>query len=308
MKKMDFEVAIIGAGVAGMTTAIYLARAGIKCCLLEKSIYGGQINQSPEVRNYPGFVNVSGIELTANIFEQVKQLEISYINKEVVSITDKDSYKILELKDGKIFTRAVVIATGRQSRELELDGIEELIGRGVSYCATCDGNFFKGKDVVVVGGGSSALEEAIYLSKICKNVTILSRSDRLKAEKYYIEQIQYRSNILVRYNTKVKGLNKTEGKLSSVVVLTDEKEEEISAEGCFICIGYQPKTTNFSKIIKTDKDGYIKTDKDRKTNIPYIYAAGDVVKKTKFQLLTAMNDGVLAANSCINDLNELMVD
>ena len=181
MEKLNFDVAIIGAGVAGMTAGIYLKRAGINCIIIEKEMYGGQINKAPMVENYPGYVKISGLELTTNIFEQVKKLGIEYITDEVVSVSSTEDEKIVNLKNKELKVKAIIIATGKKPRKLNVTNEEKLLGRGISYCATCDGNFFKDKDVAVIGGGSTSLEEAIYLSKLCNKVTILNIIDNLIA-------------------------------------------------------------------------------------------------------------------------------
>ena len=200
MEKLNFDVAIIGAGVAGMTAGIYLKRAGINCIIIEKEMYGGQINKAPMVENYPGYVKISGLELTTNIFEQVKKLGIEYITDEVVSVSSTEDEKIVNLKSKELKVKAIIIATGKKPRKLNVTNEEKLLGRGISYCATCDGNFFKDKDVAVIGGGSTSLEEAIYLSKLCNKVTILNRSDNLRAEPHYQKEIK---NIKILGNHRI---------------------------------------------------------------------------------------------------------
>ena len=298
--KLDFDVIIIGAGVAGMTSAIYLKRAGINCCLIEKGMYGGQINLSPKVENYPGLIEVSGIELTSNIFEQVKKLGIEFINSEVVNIDFSKEIKEVFLKDKKLTSNKVIIATGRRPKRLEQSNASTLEGKGISYCAVCDGNFFKDEEVVVVGGGSSALEEALYLSNICSKVKVLNRSNNLRAESYYLNKIKNIENIEVMYNSKIKELKTNDGILNSVVILTEKGEQEIFAKGCFVYIGYEPNTELFETIDKTS-EGYIIVDENKLTNIKGVYAVGDVSKKEVFQLTTAINDGAIAAISCIKD-------
>lgn len=302
MEKIDFEVAIIGAGVAGMTAAIYLKRAGINCVIIEKEIYGGQINKAPLVENYPGYIGISGLELTTNIFEQIKKLGIKYITDEVIKISSTDNDKTLYLKDMELKVKSIIIATGKTHKNLQVENEKELLGRGISYCATCDGNFFKGKDVAIIGGGATSLEEAIYLSKICNKVTILNRSDNLRAEQYYQDEIRNIKNIDVKYNSIVKKFNKKEGKLSSIDIVVNGKTTKLKVEGCFICIGYMPVSNIFNNIIELDQEGYIKVDKQNRTNIKGIYAAGDIVKKEKYQLISAMNDGLIAATTCIKEL------
>lgn len=299
--KLDFDVIIIGAGVAGMTSAIYLKRAGVNCCLIEKGMYGGQINLSPKVENYPGLIDVTGTELTSNIFKQVNKLGIEFINSEVIDIKFSEEKKEVTLKDKTLTSNKIIIATGRRPRKLDVPKADTLEGKGISYCAVCDGNFFKGEQVVIVGGGSSALEEALYLSKICSKVTIINRSDNLRAESYYLDKIKNIENIEILYNSKVKDLKEQNAILNSVVISTEDIEQEVFTRGCFVCIGYEPNTELFNEINKTN-DGYIIVDEKKLTNIDGVYAVGDVTKKDIFQLTTAINDGTIAAVNCIKEL------
>lgn len=300
--KKDFDVIIIGAGVAGMTSAIYLKRAGLSCCLIEKGMYGGQINLSPKVENYPGLIDVSGTELTSNMFQQVKNLGIELINSEVIKVEFSKEKKEVFLKDKTLTSDKVIIATGRRPRKLDVPNAKSLEGKGISYCAVCDGNFFREQDVVVVGGGSSAFEEALYLSKICNKVTIINRSDSLRAESYYLDRVKRADNIEILYNSKVIELNEEKGLLNSVIVLIDGKQKEILSAGCFVCIGYEPNTELFTEVNKTS-DGYIIVDKNKATNISGVYAIGDVIKKDIFQLTTAISDGTIAAINCIKNID-----
>lgn len=299
--KLDTDVIIIGAGVAGMTAAIYLKRAGVNCILVEKAMPGGQINLSPRVENYPGLIDVSGTELTGNIFEQVKKYEIPFINSEVVDVDFSNDIKKVVLKNKTLTSASIIIATGRRPRKLEIENASDLEGRGISYCAVCDGNFFSNKNVIVVGGGSSALEEAIYLSKICNKVTIINRGDALRAESYYLDKIKDIKNIEVLYNSKVIKLKEKEKVLSSVIIQSQSKTKEISTNGIFVCIGYQPNTEIFKEVEKTSQ-GYIIVNGDYQTNIEGVYAVGDVIKKDIFQLTTAISDGTVAAINCIRNI------
>lgn len=303
--KLDFDVVVIGAGVAGMTAAIYLKRSGINCCLLEREIPGGQINKASLVKNYPGFLEISGPDLSNNIFNQVTELEIPYKYGNVLKIELKEDYKIVKTDLEEITAKNIIIATGRKNRKLDIPGEDKLIGKGVSYCALCDANFFKGKDVVVIGGANSALEESIYLSNICNKVTILHRRDVLTADSIFIEQIKNIDNIEIRYNCQAKKLNEEDDRLASITISNEEgAEEEIPAKGCFIYIGQVPASESFKDVLEFDDNGYIKVDEHNKTNIDGIYAAGDIIKKDAYQLLTAMNDGVIAAVNCIKDIKK----
>lgn len=300
--KLDFDVVIIGAGVAGMTAAIYLKRSGINCCLIEREIPGGQINKSSSVRNYPGFVDISGPDLSNNIFKQVTELGVAYKYGNVLKIEVEEDKKIIKTDIEEITTKNIIVATGRKSRKLDIPGEAELIGKGISYCALCDANFFKNEDVAVIGGSNSALEEAIYLSNICKKVTIIYRKDKLKADEIFVDRIKAIDNIEVKYNTVVKSLNELDGRLKDITIEFDNKEEMLPVKGCFIYIGQVPANEAFKDILEFDDNGYIKVDERNQTNIKGIYAAGDIIKKDTYQLLTAMNDGVVSAVNCIKDI------
>lgn len=303
--KLDFDVVIIGAGVAGMTAAIYLKRSGINCCILEREIPGGQINKSSSVKNYPGFVDISGPDLSNNIFKQVQELDVLYKYGNVLKIELLDNAKIIKTDLEEITTKNVIIATGRKSKKLDILGEDKLLGKGVSYCALCDANFFKNEDVLVIGGANSALEEAIYLSNICKNVTIIHRRDSLSADNIFIEKVNKINNINIRYNCIPEKLNEIDGKLSSVTIINEfGEQEDLLVKGCFIYIGQVPASESFKNIIEFDEKGYIKVNEHNQTNIEGIYAAGDIVKKDAYQLLTAMSDGVIAAVNCIKDIKK----
>lgn len=306
MMKLNFDVIVIGSGVAGMTAAIYLKRAGLNCCLLEKATPGGQIVKSQKVENYPGFDQISGAELSNKILNQTKLNKVQYKYGECLEIIDNKDYKIVKTNVEELTCKAIIIATGRKPRQLEVDNSEKLIGKGLSYCATCDGNFFKEKNAVVVGGSDTALTEALYLSNICNQITILVRKDYLRAKESLQKQVKKCKNVHISYNTTIKKFHQdAEGKLDSITIIKNDKEEQLKAKGCFICIGYIPDTKNFNHLIEVDNEGYIKVNPGNRTNINKIYAAGDLIKKDAYQLLTAMSDAVLAADSCIKDLQEI---
>lgn len=301
--KLDFDVVIIGAGVAGMTAAIYLKRSGINCCLVERDIPGGQINKSSSVKNYPGFLDITGPDLSNNIFNQVKELDVVYKYGNVLKLEMEDNYKVVHTDLEKITTKNIIIATGRKSRKLGIPGEESLVGRGVSYCALCDANFFKDEDVLVIGGANSALEEALYLSNVCKKVTIIHRREQLTADYIFIDQAKKKENIDIRYNCQAKRLNEENNKLVSVTISNEKDEEEdIPVQGCFIYVGQIPANEVFKNVIDFDENGYIKVNQHNETNVKGIYAAGDIVRKDAYQLLTAMGDGVIAAVNCIKDI------
>ena len=193
--KLDFDCIIIGAGVAGMTSAIYLKRSGINVAIIEKNYVGGQINKTYTIKNYPGFKEIDGPTLAVTISEKLQELEVPIIYEEVTNIIDNGKYKEIETKKQKYISQAVIIASGKKERHLNLEGEKELIGHGISWCATCDGNFFKGQNVAVVGGGNTAMEDALYLSNICNKVYVINRSNNFRADTILLEQAKNKQNI-----------------------------------------------------------------------------------------------------------------
>lgn len=285
-----FDSIIIGSGIAGMTSAIYLKRYNLNCLIIEKNVPGGQISKASIVENYPGFVKIDGATLATNLYEQITNLDIPLLYEDVIEIKEEQDYKIVKTNNNEYKTKTVVIATGRSPRKLNL-GEEKLVGSGISYCATCDGMFYKDKEVVVVGGGNSALEESLYLAKICKKVTILNRSQTLKADKILEEQIKNYDNIELLMNKEIKEINKNDDKVSSVTL---NDNIIINCEGIFVYIGLNPNANFLENIEK--ENGYIIVDQNQQTNIKGIYAVGDVTKKELYQLITAASEGAIAAS------------
>ncbi len=284
-----FDCVIVGGGIAGMTAAIYLKRANKNVVIVEKDILGGQINKTSRVENYPGFTFIEGIDLVDKIKEQIKNLNIPIINKEVVEIKQH----LIKLKDEILEADNIILATGRIPKKLGLENEDELIGRGISYCATCDGFFFKNKIVCVVGGGNSALEESLYLSNLCKKVIILNRSAKLRADDYLIDEVNKRNNIEIKYNIEIIKINKDE-----VLKFVTTKNEEIKCDGLFIYIGLEPQIEYLKNSDIKTENGYVLVDSNMKTNIENIYACGDLIKKEAYQIITAASEGAKAAISC----------
>ncbi len=293
------DVIIIGSGVAGMTAAIYLKRSGIDALVIEKGVPGGQINRTNSIENYPGFLTVSGPTLSNNMFEQIKNLGIKYQNGEVIDIIDYKEYKTVILENEKIDCKYLIIATGRFPRELEIRNEKELIGKGISLCATCDGYFFKDQDVAVVGGGSTAAYEALYLSKICKSIKLIVRKSYMRAEKKYQDDIKKVPNIEILYNAVVKKIIPEDNKLSAIEVLKDEKLNTLKISGLFVSIGHEPHI-DFLKNLKLRKSkNYIMVNKSMETSIKGIYACGDCIKKDLYQIVTSASEGAIAASKII---------
>jgi len=301
--KSYFDCVVIGAGVAGMTSAIYLKRYNINVLLLEKSAPGGQITKTPKVENYPGFTSIDGASLALSIYEQVNNLGIEYRYGNVLKIENKEE-KIIYTETEEIHAKAVIIATGRKPRKLGLENENQLVGRGISWCATCDGMFYKDKEVAVVGGGNSALEESLFLSTICKKVHILYRGENLRADLSLQEKVKQISNIEIHYNTIVTKLNEENNVLKEILVLENGAENKLSVDGMFIYIGFEPDTKIFEDLdIKLDND-YIVVNNHMETSLKGIFACGDIIKKDLYQLTTAIGEGSLAAYHVKNYLYE----
>lgn len=298
--KLDFDCIIIGAGVAGMTSAIYLKRSGINVAIFEKNYVGGQINKTYTIKNYPGFREIDGPTLAITMAEQVKELNVPIIYEEVLNISDSGEYKEIETNKQKYICKAIIIASGKKERHLNLENEKELIGKGISWCATCDGNFFKGMDVAVVGGGNTAMEDALYLGNICNKVYVVNRSNTFRADSILLEQVQNKENIEIIRDKVVKKLIKKDEKLQGIF-LNDGTKLEIS--GLFLAIGSDPVIEFLENIeIELDKN-YIVVDNKMKTNIDGIYACGDIIKKDLYQIVTAAGEGATAANSVKDYLN-----
>lgn len=302
--KYDYEVVVVGCGPAGITSAIYLKRANINVCIIEKSAPGGQLNKSSTIENYPGFTKITGPELAYNFYNQINNLNISFINEEVIEIIDKKDYKIVKTNKQEITCKGVILALGRKPRTFDNNNIRSLEGKGVSYCSICDGPLFKGEDVSIIGGGNSALEEALFLSDICKSVTIIHRRDIFRGDKILIDKVLNKDNIKVLYNSVVVKFNKENDILESIDINENGKIINLTVKACFIFIGYVPATSFLDNLDILDEKGYIKTDKNLRTDIPFIYACGDTINKNVYQIVTATGEGATAAISFINDYSE----
>ena len=288
----EHKVVILGSGIAGMTAGIYLKRGGLDVLVIEDNIPGGVLNEIPSIENYPGYEEISGPDLAMNIYNQLTKLGVKILNKKITSI-DLDN-KII---NNNIKYEYLVIATGRKNRMLSLEHEKELLGKGISTCALCDGFFYKDKVVAVVGGGSSSLTEALYLSKICKEVIIIHRRDKMTADKYLIDKVNSTKNIKVLYNSNVTKYNLSNNKLTSVTI---NNKDNLEVEGVFLAIGSTPN----SEIFNVNKDNnYIIVDSNYMTNIDKVYAIGDVIKKDYYQLSTASSDAVVAASNIIKREN-----
>lgn len=284
MKKYD--VIIIGAGIAGITSAIYLKRSNKKVLLIEENVVGGQLNRSNIIENYPGFPCIEGPTLAYNLYNQANELNIEFLYEKVTNVLFNQNIVVTE--NDNIEYKYLIIATGRSPKKLEI--LNDYQNKGVSYCAVCDGALYKNKDVLVVGGGSSAFEEALYLSNIAKNVTILNRSNKLKAELKLINEVKNKQNITLINNEEIKEITKEN---DSFII-----NNKYLYQGIFVCIGYIPN----NKIFTLEKENdYIIVNEKRKTNINNVYAIGDAIKKEVYQLVSATYDAVIASYDIIKN-------
>lgn len=299
--KFDYDCVVIGAGVSGMTAAIYLKRAEIKVALLEKGAPGGQINKTSTIENYPGFTGI-GPDLAMKIFEQVTNLNIPYEYADVTDIKKIENGFEIVATNKAITSRKIILATGREPNKLNVPNENELTGRGVSWCAICDGPLYKDKVVAVVGSGNSALEEGIYLSNICKKVIMLNRSKQFKGSKMLQSKLFEKENIEIHYETTVESLKEKDGILDKIIVKYNKEEKEMDIDGLFIYIGFTPDTHYLENLgIELDKN-YVVTNSKLQTNIPGIYACGDIIKKDYYQISNAVGEAAEAALAVISEL------
>ena len=295
------DVAIIGAGPAGLSAAVYVQRAGKKAVVFEALTVGGQIVNTPEIENYPAIKKISGFEFSMALYEQATELGAEVQYEKAVSVERKTDIFNIKTESEKIYkSRSLIIATGAKNRRLSIEREEELTGRGISYCATCDGAFFKGKDVAVNGGGNTALEDALFLSNYCNKVYIIHRRDEFRGEPSKLEMLKNKENIEFILNANVIKLCGDNNLESIIIKKKDNKSEtyediEVKVQGLFIAIGQVPDNTAFADIVDIDKAGYIVADEKCKTKTPGVFVAGDTRTKDVRQLTTAASDGAVAA-------------
>lgn len=297
-----YDIIIIGSGIAGLTSAIYALNNKRKVLILESQTYGGQIINSNIINNYPGFLEISGFDLMTNIYNQVKNLGGVIKYEEVLEITKN---KKVITKNETYEAKSIIISTGLSPRKLNLENEDKFIGKGISYCATCDGSFYKDKVVMVVGGGNTAIEDVIYLSNICKKVYLVYRRKELRKDVNLTEKVKELSNVEIIYNSNIEKLNGDES-LNSVDIINKDtgKITNIIIDGLFVAIGKIPSGNIFKDLLNVTENGYIITDEDCHTNIDGIYAAGDIRKKRLRQLVTAASDGAIAAIEAIKYINK----
>ena len=292
----QYDVVVIGAGPGGMTAALYASRANLSIAMIDRGIYGGQMNNTAAIENYPGFKSIMGPDLAQNMYDSSVNFGAEYVYGTVSSIEDHGDYKIVKTDEDELQAKVVIIATGSEYKKLGIPGEHEYGGKGVSYCAVCDGAFFKNKDVVVVGGGDSAIEEASYLAGIVNHVTVIHRRDQLRAQKVIQDRAFANDKIDFIWNSNVKEVLGDDNKVTGVKVVNNQTNEvsTVKTSGVFIYVGLLPMTDAFKDLNITDKDGWIKTNDQMETAVPGIYAIGDVRQKDLRQIATAVGEGGIA--------------
>ena len=304
-----YDIIIVGAGPAGMTACIYACQARKKVLLLEKSVYGGQIVIADKVKNYPGFEEISGYEYANKLYNQVKKFNPDIKFEEVLQINNNDDFKEIITSKNSYKSKTVIIATGSKNRKLGLNNEDNLIGKGISYCATCDGMFFKDKIVAIYGGGNNAIDEALYLSDIVNKLYVIYRGKEFKIDSINLEKLKERKNVEFLLNSNIIDIV-GKNSLESIIIKNNEtnKENTLNLNGLFIAIGHIPVSSMCNNLVNTDKNGYIIANEDCLTNVEGIFTAGDVRIKSVRQLTTACSDGTVAALNAFKYINKKAID
>jgi thioredoxin reductase (NADPH) len=297
MSEQIFDVIIIGGGPAGLSAGIYALRAAMKTVLIEKGLPGGQVAIPKGVENYPGFTDITGFELSDKFLEHAKLYGLEILPQAVAAVESGADFHSVRLENGEILkTRSVIIATGGKARKLDVPGEVENFGKGVSYCATCDGFFFRNKIVAVVGGGDTALEDALYLARIADRVYLIHRRDEFRGSKILQKRVLADPKIKLVLNTVVTEIKADETEVRSVAIKNKQGDEgELEVNGVFIFAGFSPDSSLVPREVKTDAAGYVLTDEKCETNVPGIFAAGDLRQKYANQIVIAASDGCIAA-------------
>lgn len=299
-----YDILIVGAGPAGMTAAIYARRAAKSVLVLEAKTYGGQIVNTPDIENYPVEAHISGFDFATKVYEQAKALGAEFKFEKAVGISDEGDHKVITTTKNTYEAKAVILATGSENRKLGLESEDKLTGRGVSYCATCDGAFYRKKVVAVVGGGNTALEDALYLADLAEKVYLIHRRDAFRGEEANAVKIAARENIEVLWNSQVTKLL-AEKKLTGIEVTNkDGSVRTIELNGLFVAVGRIPENQNFAEVVELDGAGYAVAGENCLTRAKGVFVAGDNRTKEVRQLVTATADGAVAATAAIRYLNE----
>lgn len=294
-----YDVVIIGCGCAGISAAIYAKRSNMNVLIIESDAPGGQINKSSIIENYPGFESVDGPSLAYNMFNQLQKMNVEYKYGEVIDIQVENDKKIVVTNKEKFETKTIIIASGRIPRKLNIENEDKLSGKGISWCAICDANLYKNKDVVVIGGGNSAAEESLYLSKIASSITMINRRDELRADNSLKDELNKINNIKILYNYKPIKFIAKDNKLDGIEIqnTTTNQIETLKCDGAFIFIGYEPETSFCKNLNIIDENNYIIVNEKMETKIAGIYACGDVIKKDLYQIVTSVSEGAIAATN-----------
>ena len=303
-----YDVIVIGAGPGGMTAALYASRANLKVAMLDRGVYGGQMNNTAEVENYTGFKSILGPDLAEQMYQSSIQFGADFVYGNVEKVTvDEDGIKHVKTDSGELEAPAIVIATGSQYRKLGIPGEDEYSGKGVSYCAVCDGAFYRGKNVTTVGGGDSAVEESEYLAKLVNSVNIVHRRDQLRAQKILQDRAFANDKIGFTWNTIVTEIVGDGKKVTGVKTHNKETNEDrlVPTDGVFIYIGNVPMTEPFKDLGITDEQGWVITDDEMKTSVPGVFAVGDVRDKKLRQITTAVGDGGIAGQGVFSYIESL---
>lgn len=288
-----YDIIIIGMGISGITAGIYAKRSNKKVLLIDKGMPGGLLNNIDMISNYPGLINIKGMDFAKTLFEQIKILDIPYALEEVINLDLTSEEKKVITTSNEYTAKKIILAMGRKPKYLGLDNERDLLGHGLSTCAMCDAFFYKDKDIAVVGSGTSALQESLYLSKIVNKIYLLNRNDSFKGEEMYINEVKSNPKIEIIYNVNIKSFQEKDNKLESITL---DNEKILKVAGVFIYIGYRPATDFIDKKL-LDAEGYIKVNDKFETTIKNVYAIGDIIKKDVYQLVTAASDGARVINN-----------
>ncbi|MEJ8778500.1 thioredoxin-disulfide reductase [Pseudogracilibacillus sp. ICA-222130] len=301
-----YDVIIVGAGPAGMTAAVYASRANLDTLMIERGMPGGQMVDTEAIENYPGFESILGPDLSTKMFDHAKKFGAEYAYGDIKEVLDHGDYKEVIAGDKSYKAKAIIISTGAKYKQLGIKGEEELTGRGVSYCAVCDGAFFKERHLAVIGGGDSAVEEGMYLTRFASKVTVIHRRDTLRAQKILQDRAFANEKMEFIWDTVVEEINEKDGKVGSLSLKNRNTGEtsEFDVDGVFVYIGMDPLSEPFTSLGIVNEEGYIETDENMATKVPGIYAAGDIRVKDLRQVVTATGDGSIAAESAIKYIEE----
>ncbi len=301
-----YDIIIVGAGPAGMTAAIYARRAAKSVMVLEAVNYGGQILNTPDIENYPAEAHISGFDFSTKLYEQAKGLGAQFVFEKAVGIKDVNGKKTVVTVKNSYEAGAVILATGSANRKLGLEDEDRLVGKGVSYCATCDGNFYRKKVVAVVGGGNTALEDALYLSDLAEKVYLIHRRDNFRGEEANVSRLTEKNNVEFIYNSNVTRLI-SDKRLRAIEITNklDGSVRTLELSGLFVAVGRVPENRNFADLVRLDDAGYVEAGEDCHTSCEGIFVAGDNRTKTLRQLVTAAADGAMAATEAVKFLNNI---